>query len=52
MRASLIAFWGIGFATAMVLSFVLNWGGLGIWIGLAVFVGDSVFRSRRTAPAS
>lgn len=23
-----------------------------IWIGLAVFVGDSVFRSRRTAPAS
>jgi len=43
MHASLIAFWGVGFATAMVLSFVFDWGGLGIWIGLAA--GSVVFGS-------
>ena len=41
MHASLLAFWGIGFITAGMLAFFLDWGGTGIWIGLAV--GSAVF---------
>lgn len=41
MHASLLAFWGIGFITAGTLAFFLDWGGTGIWIGLAA--GSAVF---------
>lgn len=36
MHASLIAYWVFAILVAMQLGLVLDWGGLGIWIGLAV----------------
>ena len=50
MHASLVAYWGFGLSTALLLSFVLEWGGLGIWIGLAIgtimFGGTVAFQLR------
>ena len=36
MIITLICYWGIGFVVAMVLAFVFEYGGTGIWIGLAL----------------
>ena len=33
---ALFGYWPCGFGTAWLLAFVLGWGGLGVWIGLAV----------------
>ncbi|ALP54289.1 hypothetical protein Tel_14680 [Candidatus Tenderia electrophaga] len=40
MVITLVCYWGLGFATAMVLAFGLGYGGTGIWIGLAL--GDAL----------
>jgi MATE family multidrug resistance protein len=35
MLFSIVAFWGVGFLGGWSLAFLLGFGGLGIWIGLA-----------------
>lgn len=51
MWLALTGYWGVGFATAVVLAFPLGLGGEGVWIGLAVglsFVAlTSVWRFHR-----
>lgn len=36
MVITLVCYWGLGFVTAMVLAFGLGYGGIGIWVGLAL----------------
>ena len=36
MIYALIGYWGVGLATSILLGFVAGWGGVGIWIGMAV----------------
>ncbi|WEK05477.1 MAG: MATE family efflux transporter [Candidatus Devosia phytovorans] len=36
MLLAILGYWAVGLPTAWVLGFVVNWRGLGIWIGLAV----------------
>ncbi len=36
MYVAAFGYWVTGFGTAIVLGFVLNWQGVGIWVGLAV----------------
>lgn len=31
-----LSYWGIGLTSAYILGFVLNWQGIGVWIGLAI----------------
>ncbi|MBV0912549.1 MATE family efflux transporter [Anianabacter salinae] len=39
MIVAAFSYWGVGLATAYVLGFVLGWGGVGIWLGLAAGLG-------------
>jgi MATE family multidrug resistance protein len=36
MGLAAIGYWGVGFPIAAFLGFALGWGGIGIWIGLAL----------------
>lgn len=36
MIIAALSYWGIGVPVSYVLGFTLNWGGVGIWLGLAV----------------
>ncbi|MCL6416756.1 MATE family efflux transporter [Aestuariirhabdus sp. Z084] len=39
MLMGALSFWGIGFGMAILLGFVLDWQGIGIWVGLASGLG-------------
>ncbi len=36
MIIATLSYWAVGMPVAYVLGFVLNWGGVGVWLGLAV----------------
>ena len=47
MLIALFGYWAIGFPLALVLAFPLGWGGMGVWVGLAIglaFVAAAIVR--------
>ncbi|HSG56206.1 MAG TPA: MATE family efflux transporter, partial [Paracoccaceae bacterium] len=48
MIIAALSYWALGMPVAYVLGFVLGWGGVGIWLGLAVgLAGAGVFMMLR-----
>jgi len=39
MIIAALSYWGLGIPTSYVLGFVLNWGGIGVWLGLVSGLG-------------